>query len=193
MNRKTLATMAALACLAVSAAMAQQKAAPAQKPKDKGPSLEVTMKFIQDKMNSTGAVNLVLYGHDGVSGNDWSNQFSFEVSGATVNVPACVVSFHFKSTKNAQSYIDQDAGIPLKLIENIIVMPIEQAFKEADTKGGNPQKSSRADPATFVLRAFRTGGAINDVYFQDQELANRVATAMVHAVEICGGGNKDPF
>jgi hypothetical protein len=24
-------------------------------------------------------------------------------------------------------------------------------------------------------------------------MANRVAKALVHAVELCGGGNKDPF
>jgi hypothetical protein len=29
--------------------------------------------------------------------------------------------------------------------------------------------------------------------FRDEDTANRVAKAMVHAVELCGGGNKDPF
>jgi hypothetical protein len=31
------------------------------------------------------------------------------------------------------------------------------------------------------------------VYFADEDTANRVAKAMIHAVELCGGGDKDPF
>jgi hypothetical protein len=30
-------------------------------------------------------------------------------------------------------------------------------------------------------------------YFFDQDLANRAAKAMVHGIELCGGGNKSPF
>lgn len=32
-----------------------------------------------------------------------------------------------------------------------------------------------------------------DFLFRDNESANRMAKAMVHAVELCGGGDKDPF
>jgi hypothetical protein len=34
---------------------------------------------------------------------------------------------------------------------------------------------------------------MNMFSFSDVDLANRVAKAMVHAIELCGGGNKDPF
>jgi hypothetical protein len=30
-------------------------------------------------------------------------------------------------------------------------------------------------------------------YIFDQDLANRIAKAMVHGIELCGGGNKSPF
>ena len=33
----------------------------------------------------------------------------------------------------------------------------------------------------------------NGFTFRDEDMANRVAKAMVHAVELCGGGNKEPF
>jgi len=48
--------------LAVSAALAQEKKTvpPPPKPADEGPSLEVTMKFIQDKMNDHGTVGYVV-------------------------------------------------------------------------------------------------------------------------------------
>src|SRR5271167_262603 len=49
------------AWLVVSCAFAQQKKTvpPPPKPADEGPSLEVTMKFIQDKMNAHGTVGYV--------------------------------------------------------------------------------------------------------------------------------------
>jgi hypothetical protein len=151
------------------------------------------MKFIQDKLNSVGTVNVVSYVHDGVAGNDWTVQFAYGISPVSANALGCLVNYHFKQALNGQNIRDQDAGIPLKLIENIIVMPLEQDFKEGNTKEGHPSWSQRADPATFVLRAVRSGGIGNEIFFQDQDLANRVATAMVHAVELCGGGNKDPL
>jgi hypothetical protein len=37
------------------------------------------------------------------------------------------------------------------------------------------------------------GEAEVQVDFLDEELANRLAKALVHAVELCGGGDKYPF
>jgi hypothetical protein len=31
------------------------------------------------------------------------------------------------------------------------------------------------------------------LYFDDEDTADRVAKALIHAVELCGGGNDDPF
>jgi hypothetical protein len=36
-------------------------------------------------------------------------------------------------------------------------------------------------------------GSTDYYKFRDEETANRVAKAMTHAVELCGGGNNDPF
>jgi hypothetical protein len=45
----------------------------------------------------------------------------------------------------------------------------------------------------FLVVERRAGNQANGFYFADEEMANRVAKALVHAVELCGGGNKDPF
>jgi hypothetical protein len=43
------------------------------------------------------------------------------------------------------------------------------------------------------VRKSETKGA-NTLVFFDEQLANRVAKALVHAVELCGGGTKpEPF
>jgi hypothetical protein len=63
--------------LATSAALAQQKKTvpPPPKPADEGPSPEVTTKFIQDKMNSIGPVNYVVYTHDNATDNDRTDRW----------------------------------------------------------------------------------------------------------------------
>ena len=64
------------ATLMASGAVAQQKKSvpPPPKPQDAGPSLEVTMKFIQDKMNDVGPVNYVEYNHDNVAARKFITQ-----------------------------------------------------------------------------------------------------------------------
>jgi len=36
-------------------------------------------------------------------------------------------------------------------------------------------------------------GGEKDFALYDESLANRIAKALVHAVELCGGGSKEPF
>jgi hypothetical protein len=45
----------------------------------------------------------------------------------------------------------------------------------------------------FLVVARGAGNQNTGFYFLDEDVANRIAKAMVHAVELCGGGNKDPF
>ena len=60
-----------LAVLALSAALAQEKKTVPPPPKraNDGTSLEVTMKFIQDKLNGIGPVSHVVYYHDTAAGD----------------------------------------------------------------------------------------------------------------------------
>ena len=48
-------------------------------------------------------------------------------------------------------------------------------------------------PDLFVLTTRRPNNQEDVFMFLDETLANRVAKALIHAVELCGGGNKDPF
>jgi hypothetical protein len=48
--------------------------------------------------------------------------------------------------------------------------------------------------ATFVLKITSSGVESKQLYFSDEELANRVAKAIVHAAELCGvGADQEPF
>jgi hypothetical protein len=191
------------AVLAVSGALAQQKKSvpPPPKPKDQGPSLEVTMKFIQDKVNAVGPVNYAAYYHDnavgaGEPGADWTSQFANEASNMVADAGACRISYHWRTgTGYGEVASDLDTGFLLKDVQDIAVMPMEQLHKEVDTAAGHPSWSSRIDPPVFALKVRITDTlGFKNVDFFDEQLANRVAKALVHAVELCGGGSKpEPF
>jgi hypothetical protein len=196
LRRAALWFLICLMTISAGSAWAQQKKSvpPPPKPADEGPSLEATMKFIQDKLNSVGRVNFAVYYHDAASGNDWVQQFMIETSKVESNPVSCLIKYHEKFERDGQVISDGDFSFSLKNIEKIIVQPQEQELKEGDSANGHPAWSSRVDPPVFCLKAMRSDvNGFNRFRFLDEDLTGRVAKAMVHAVELCGGGNKDPF
>jgi hypothetical protein len=207
--------------LAVSATLAQhqqKKTVPSSKPADDGPSLEVTMKFIQDKLNGIGPVSYVAKVRDVYTYNDGigtdttlsgTEQSKYEVTKVVADPSTCRISFHWKNkaerdgaaTESADfpKHEDQedDDGFPLKLVEHVVVMPLKQSLEEGFKNNmpvNHPSRSYKVDPPVFALSLELRDFAPNDFLFLDEQLANRVAKAMVHAVELCGGGSEpEPF
>jgi hypothetical protein len=179
-----------LSLIALMPSWAQDVPPPPKPPE--GPSLEVTMKFIEDKLGSIGPVNYVIYGHDNTDGSDWTHKVSTKQTSLRAGMQGCRIDFHFWLKTDEEVTIDQDSGILFKDVQEVVVKTREQAMKEVDAKNGHPEWSSRVDPPVFVLLAKWRNG---QTYFllNDESLAHRLAKAMVHAVELCGGGSKDPF
>jgi YD repeat-containing protein len=166
----------------------QQQAPPAPKSADGGPSLEVTMKLIENKMNRIGPVKFVTFTHDGDTGNVWTNRHMEEYSKVSADTAACIVNFHYKEVLGGTVKQDKHAWIPLKGVNNIIVLPAAQYLNELDSANGHPSWNSRVDPPVFYLKLAQFNAYDNSaLIFLNEDLANRVAKAMVHAVELCGG------
>jgi hypothetical protein len=162
-------------------------------PAAEGPSLHATMKFVREK-SDVGPVNYVVYSHDNTAGTDSANRNKIEITHLVANADACRIDYHIKIERDGTVITDVDAGILLKDVRDMMVMPLEQQQKEVDTAAGHPEFSYRFDPSVFVLKMNRTDKGANWLYFFDEQMANRVAKAMVHAVELCGGGGKaEPF
>jgi hypothetical protein len=194
MSATTLAALL-LGCICASG----QDVPPPPKLKDDGPSLADTMKFIKERLNSIGPVNHVAYGHDNIGGSDAVNKFSIQATNVRANVAACRMDYHWHVTRDDQVHQvhqvlqDRDFWFSLKDVEELTVKTREQELKELGTQAGLPELTVRVDPPVFVLSIKRTEGPTNLFYLFDEALANRIAKAMVHAVELCGGGNKEPF
>jgi hypothetical protein len=195
MLRQTALSLMLPFWLVTSVALGQQRktVTPPPKPKDEGPSLSETMKFIQTKLNEVGKINFADYVHNNVTNSDWVVQNSSESTNVVADPAACRITYHMKILVNGDVAFDKDANIPLKEVQDLTVKTVEEDIKTIDVGLGFTTRSYRADPPIFVLTVRRSGNGSNAFDFADEETTNRVAKAMVHAVELCGGGNKDPF
>ena len=117
------------------------------------------------------------------------------------------------ATEDQHSYLAGTAAF--KDVEKITVESILDFSNRHFAESGHPEFTApAATPVFFVeLSAAKTlftrhetntignkAPVVTDeplkeagLVFRDEEMANRVAKAMLHAVELCGGGNKDPF
>jgi hypothetical protein len=193
MSNSQLRLLVYLMAFGIGTARAQQNVPPPPKPADSGPSLADTMNFIQDKLNDL-KVTYMSYGHDNVAGTDFTNKFTDEYTKVVADPGACQIRYHYKDLRDGGVTVDTDPWFNLKAVANIVVMSREQALKQIDSAAGHPEYSYKIDPPMFVLHVVRTDKALHDFTFPEEDLANRVAKAMVHAVELCGGGSKpEPF
>jgi hypothetical protein len=187
------------AVVIVSGAIAQARRAvpPPPKPSDDGPSLEVTMKFIQDKLSSVGPTDYMIYRHDEIAQSDSQNKFHFELSNVVADPTACTLSNTTSVKKDDGKPNPVSHSIALKGVADIVVLPLEQQYKKSSATEGHPELSYRADPPIFAVVVHLSDPADhiwNYFNFYDEALADRVAKALLHAVELCGGGSKpEPF
>jgi len=167
---------------------------PTPKPADAGPSLEVTMNFIQEKLNTVGPVSYVAKVHDNASNQDWSSQFQAEATEVVANPKACQINYHWKGTRDGQLLQDQPNSVELKTVSKLSVMSREQNLKD-ETAASHPSYAIKVEPPVFILKIQKKDKTSNTFSFTDEQLANRIAKAMTHAVELCGGGGeeKEPF
>jgi len=175
----------ALTCVA-------QDVPPPSRPADNGPSLADTMKFIEEKLGSIGRVNYVSYVHDNINGSDRTYKLGVEQSNVRASVKGCRIDYHVRRSRDGEVYSEKDAGFLLKDVQEVVVTTMEQRLKEVNSKNGRPEDSYQVDPPVFVIIAKgKNGEDFFDLY--DESLGNRITSALAHAVELCGGGTKDPF
>jgi hypothetical protein len=63
-------------------------------------------------------------------------------------------------------------------------------------KTGDTTKTVKDVPDIYVLNIKLPRGVDHSIRIYEQEMADRIAKAMVHAVELCGGGSRsqqEPF
>ena len=71
-------------------------------------------------------------------------------------------------------------------------MTNDQMKQRAAAKANRPELSYKVDPPIFELLVSSPN---NNVAFEfyDEALSDRVSKALQHAVDLCGGGKREPF
>jgi hypothetical protein len=124
-------------------------------------------------------------------------------------------SIEGKSVSTEDQHYKVGGTIVFKEVEQITVENIQDFLNRKRAESGHPEITATVAPPVFVveLSALKpvfsihksiskgkkapqvsdtTDKAVNFT-FRDEEMADRVAKAILHAVELCGGGNKDKF
>ncbi len=172
-------------------------------PTTSGPSLAETMQFIQEKLNGLGKVAFVDFRQETSSGSTWTSTFTNEISNVVADQNQCRISYHWKLTNDGSTYKDKNSVFSLRDVQEIVVKPLEQYETEFYAKNGHPNAIvTSTSPHMTALEVrlprgeenFFLFSEVNTFLFADANLADRVAKAFTHAVELCGGGSKpEPF
>ena len=177
-------------------AVLQVAVPPPPKPVDGGPSLVDTMKFIEDKINQQDKVTFAAYSHDNISGEDVAEQYSYDARPVVADAASCKFTYHSTRVRNGVTKGGPGGNgfyAPLKSVQSIEVRTGEQEFKRINVALGHPSIDTKIDPQVYVLALRMPGSNDSTIFFAEEDVANRVAKALVHAVELCGGGNKYLF
>jgi hypothetical protein len=167
---------------------------PAAAPADTGPSLAETMQYIQEKLNDLGTVTWIEFNQFANNGSTSTDTLSNETSHVVADTNQCRISFYRKGIQNGKIYKDENNSFLLRDVQEIVVRPLEQYENEYLARMGHPEEIvTSTNPPMTALGVRRPHMEDITFRFTDANLADRVAKAMLHAVELCGGGKKDKF
>jgi hypothetical protein len=154
------------------------------------PSLDVTMKFIQDKLGSLGKVSFAEPSHNTKTGQDSSTNYDMEIGKVTADRQQCRLSFHWKESKNGVVAQDADLWFPLRDVRDVTLEPYEHLLDDLSAKAGHPENTAGLGNPPVTILLVNRSGTFNMFPFVEAELADRVARAINHAVELCAGGGR---
>jgi len=191
---KNILLVLSFVALLSAAALAQTAVPSLPRPADNGPSLEVTMQFLQEKLSDIGKVTFLSYTQNTRDGSNTSETDSNEVSNVAANANQCRISYHWKVIMDGRLDQAKDCWFSLRDVQDIVIKPYAQYQTELDASLGNPHiLTPSTNPPLSALLVRRAHGIYNLFPITDADTADRIAKAFTHAVELCGGGNRAPF
>ena len=158
-----------------------------------GQGLDVTLGFVRDKVAQQGSIYYAGVTRDSAGGRSWSDQFNVEASNVTADVPACQLNFHWRTAVDGKVTYDGEVGIPFGKVDRVAVISMEVDTARLSAEGGHPTWTTRVTPAVWVVGYHRVDGRNGSADFRDRDLAERVARAMRHAAQLCGGTKTEAF
>lgn len=187
------AIISVLVLTAFSAVFAQQPVAPPHKPAANAPSLAVTMQLIQKELNAVGKLSFVVHIFDKEEGSGISKYIE-ERSNVIADPATCTVRYHWWKSVHDDVVDDEDVSFSLRDVLGISMMNMDQAEKKQyeEEKAYPEEKQTyhlKFVPQMYVVMMRKPEDNTEGFSFADKNQAERVAKAMGHAIELCGGKN----
>jgi hypothetical protein len=152
------------------------------------PNLKDTMKEIQDGLNDAGPVSYVLKYHNDSTGEDKSMPYKVETSKVTADPNTCFLIYEQRTFLNA-AHRDTGSVVQLRGVKRIFVRTMEQEVNSSGIFTDHPEVSVKSSPPVFVVEPERPGSNERSAFFfLNDAQANKMAKALIHAAELCGGG-----
>jgi hypothetical protein len=145
-----------------------------------GQSLDEALAFIADKVEGQALAFTAEFFNP--SGGALVEQLSYEASNVTIDPNRCQVSYHWHVLQDGRRTPDQDRAVQLRLSRSITVEPIEQALAELNARHFSVHVRPEAY-AVHIARWDRPAG--DNLYFRDRGMAESVAAAARHALDLC--------
>ena len=193
---RTVTRLTLTAAIAVLGAGGVAQAAPRSHhpaPASHAPSLAVTLDFIRDKVGQQGQLAYASSTRDPANNQTWDNQFTVEASNVTSDKSECTVGFHWHSTVDGKQAQDLDSTISFKIVTSAAITSMDDDVARLNAKDGHSAWISQIRPTVWVLLLQKSDGHTNTIDFRDRDMAERVAKAVRHAADLCGGTASLPF
>jgi hypothetical protein len=151
-----------------------------------GPTLTETLDFIRDLVGSEARVDLTLVVHDSSNNSTWRNRYTAEVSNVSADVGKCRITYHEKRITHGRQEFDGDAAAEFDDAVGVVVGTMAVSVTSTDAASGHPTWTTTINPVmwTVTVKYAQDEAVFN---FRDEAVADRVATAARHAMQLCGG------
>jgi hypothetical protein len=159
------------------------------------PTLAETVGFIREKLSSDGKAGFVAAMRDTVHSTNTSNIIAASVTGVIQNPKGCGLRYRWVVNRDGHTLTDEIVNLSFKGILKIEVMPVTDLLNRINPSEGHPElEAIGSKPATWALVVTHANSQRNVIYLEDENLADRIATAMTHAAELCGSSDSsEPF
>ena len=151
-------------------------------------NLRDTMKEIQDGLNNLGPVSYVLKYHNDSTGEDKPMSYKVEISKVSADPNTCFLIYEQRTYLNA-AHQDTGSVIQLSGVRRIVVRTMEQEVAASGVLEDHPGFSVKSTPPVFVVEPQQPDSSERSMFFfLNDAQANKMAHALIHAAELCGGG-----
>lgn len=151
-------------------------------------NLKDTMTEIQDGLNNLGPVSYVLKYHNDATGEDKPMSYKVEISKVSADPNTCFLIYEQRTYLNT-AHQDTGSVIQLRGVRRIFVRTMEQEVEASGVLTDHPGFGVKSTPPVFVVEPERLDSNERSMFFfLNDAQANKMAKALIHAAELCGGG-----